>query len=192
MATINLDINQAVFYRGGIGGGVSQVVGTDLLNGSYTTRVARYTFTAPEEGALRVNLTFYSAGMLDNSSKIPLRFFIGEDPGSHANAGSTYEYTGELTMGSDNFTFTGEADVLLLPNTTYYLWVFPGRDDAYGCYYWNRYNMAPIVETSGSAGVIYLDNGTTVEPYLLCIDDGTDWYLLLLHVEDGSDWYMLS
>ena len=51
------------------------------------------------------------------------------------------------------------------------------------------YTMYALWEISG---VIYIDNGTTLEPYLAYIDNGTDWELYLVYVDDGTDWNIIS
>lgn len=42
------------------------------------------------------------------------------------------------------------------------------------------------------SGVVYIDNGTTLEPYLAYIDNGTDWELYLAYVDDGTSWTIIS
>ena len=42
------------------------------------------------------------------------------------------------------------------------------------------------------AGVVYIDNGTTFEPYLTYIDNGTEWELYLTYIDDGTDWNIIS
>ena len=42
------------------------------------------------------------------------------------------------------------------------------------------------------AGVVYIDNGTTFEPYLTYIDNGTDWELYLVYIDNGEDWNIVS
>ena len=51
------------------------------------------------------------------------------------------------------------------------------------------YTMYTIWEISG---VLYIDNGLTLEPYLAYIDNGTDWDLYLMYVDDGVDWNIIS
>ena len=53
----------------------------------------------------------------------------------------------------------------------------------------NAYTLYAIWEISG---VVYIDNGTTFEPYLAYIDNGTDWELYLMYVDDGTDWNIIS
>ena len=51
------------------------------------------------------------------------------------------------------------------------------------------YTMYAIWELSG---VVYIDNGTTFEPYLAYIDNGTSWDLYLVYVDDGENWHIIS
>lgn len=52
------------------------------------------------------------------------------------------------------------------------------------------YTMYAIWEMSG--GVVYIDNGTTFEPYLTYIDDGTNWNPYLIYIDDGTNWNIIS
>lgn len=42
------------------------------------------------------------------------------------------------------------------------------------------------------SGVVYIDNGTTLEPYLAYIDNGSSWELYLTYVDDGTSWNIIS
>ena len=53
----------------------------------------------------------------------------------------------------------------------------------------HQYTMYAVWEISG---VVYIDNGTTFEPYLAYIDNGTDWDLYLMYVDDGNNWHIIS
>lgn len=149
MASISLTTADWLWYSGGKSG-VSAVVGNDwdTANSAVIRRVGRISFTAPSTGATGVSLTFHTAR--GDGAFVPLRFFIGTDPDSHVNAGPNAQYTGELTLGSDYLTHTGQADILLVPNQTYYLWIFPDSDD-YGWYYGYRTNYTSVLTTSGAA-----------------------------------------
>jgi len=144
VATISLSTNDRVYYKNGKSG-ASAVVGYE----SSSRRVCRIKFTAPSTGATGVNITWYTAGR-GNGSHIPIKFYIGTDPGSHANAGYDYAATGTLAVGEDWMTFTGSANILLLPNQTYYLWIFPG-EDTFGWYTAYRTNYTSTLVTSGAA-----------------------------------------
>lgn len=53
----------------------------------------------------------------------------------------------------------------------------------------SEYTLYAIWEISG---VVYIDNGTTFEPYLAYIDNGTEWQLYLMYVDDGANWNIIS
>ena len=42
------------------------------------------------------------------------------------------------------------------------------------------------------SGVVYIDNGTALEPYLIYIDNGTNWDLYLACVDNGTSWTIIS
>lgn len=42
------------------------------------------------------------------------------------------------------------------------------------------------------SGVVYIDNGVSLEPYLTYIDNGTGWDLYLAYVGNGVDWDIIS
>ena len=149
MATINL--SSVVFYRAGVSG-ASTVVGYE----SKTNRVARYAFVAPSNGAASVSLNF--AGTWPGSGATPsLRFYIGADGESHINAGADAEYTGTLALQADGITWTASADILLLPDKTYYLFVFPATT-TFGWYQWA--GTSTLTTAGGSYSVPTLDVST--------------------------------
>lgn len=53
----------------------------------------------------------------------------------------------------------------------------------------HQYTMYAIWEISG---VVYIDNGTTLEPYLTYIDNGASWDLYLAYVGNGTGWDIIS
>ena len=42
------------------------------------------------------------------------------------------------------------------------------------------------------SGVVYIDNGTTLEPYLAYIDNGSSWDLYIAYVDNGTSWDTIS
>lgn len=52
------------------------------------------------------------------------------------------------------------------------------------------YTMYAVWELFG--GIVYIDNGSTFEPYLTYIDNGTSWDLYLAYVDNGTNWETLS
>ena len=188
-----LELNNPLFYVDGKSGSgnVSAIVGNDW-NSEYSrvkNRTVRYTFTAPPEGARGVLLTFRTSGKHDGKH-IPIRFFIGEDPDSHAAADGTYEYTGELTLGEDYLTFTGAADMLLIPGKTYYLWVFPGSKD-YGHYTWERAGYVSTMEFTGAGcACCVMHNGEPWIGVLNVVHDRSFWVCAGYAVENGALYYV--
>lgn len=178
------------FYSDG-GGATSRIVGVE----GGRNRLVRYAFTTPGEGASAVSMKFYCDGEQTGASNVPLRFYIGTSATSHANAGANSEYHGTLTKttGKEGAVFTGELDILLLPNTTYYLWVFPGISPTnnYGYYNWYPHLDSGLVNTltlSGGAGLVYIDG----EAYQCYIDNGSGWDLHIPFIDNGSGWDMCS
>lgn len=53
----------------------------------------------------------------------------------------------------------------------------------------NTYTMYALWEISG---VVYIDNGATLEPYLTYIDNGTSWDLYLAYIDNGTNWDVVS
>ena len=143
MAEIKLTDVQ--FYKNGQSG-VTAVVGYE----SKSNRVARHTLTAPSSGASNVALSFTADGEGAGTLPETLRFYIGTDPSSHANAGATSTYTGTLTRQSGTYKYTGSADIILLPSTVYYVWVFPSTT-TFGWVYWSARSENAIATTSGGA-----------------------------------------
>ena len=173
------------YYKNGTETTSSIIVGHD----SDGNRVVRLTFTT--DSTTSANSVSWSLnGNYDSEVGLPaLRWYIGTDSESHVNAGmTTTEYHGNVTSTNNagDYTLSGSANVILLPNTTYYLWIFPNTT------YYNFYYMVEgrqaTVTLSGSAGLIYIDNGTSFDAYQVYIDNGTDWDLYMPYIDDGTDW----
>lgn len=148
MATITL--SDPIFYSNGAAG-ASYVVGYE----SNVNRVVRYTFVSPSSGISHVDLSFKDMRM-GNGTSTNLSFYIGTSSTDHANAGSGSTYTGTLTYSSP--TWSGSADVILQPSTTYYLWVFPSTT-TYGWWWWNT-GTASLTYNGGLKTTITASNGT--------------------------------
>lgn len=182
-----IELSDVMFYRSGAPN-MSAIVGNDWLNGAVATRVARYTFTAPENGANKIRLIFPIDGVHDGRA-IPIRYYIGTDPESHIDAGPSYTYAGELTLSEDQLTFSVEAYALLLPGKTYYLWLFPGSD-LYGHYTWERYGEISEMETMGAAFVVpVVHGGKWWNALVHCVHNGKWWLGALCVVKNGK-WYL--
>jgi hypothetical protein len=140
----NLYLTDPYFYIDGIGG-VSAVVGFE----SRKNRVVRYRLTAPDTGASALTLAF-SGNSMGNGTPPELRFYIGDDPHSHENAGMHSEFTGALRRSADGVTYTGTADLLLLPGQEKYVWVFPATE-SFGWMAWGTNPGCALVTCSGGA-----------------------------------------
>lgn len=140
----SITLSQPAFFRNGAGG-ASKVVGVE----SGCNRVARYSFTSPPSGASSAAVSV--SGMWFGSGTRPdsFRFYIGTDPLSHINAGADSPRTG-LLQGQSATAFSGTAQVLLLPNTDYYLFVFP-NSAAFGWYNWE--GSAALTLSGGSCSI---------------------------------------
>lgn len=168
-----------VFYKAGASGASAIVGYADSVN-----RVVRYKFTTPDEGATKISLRKGSLSEYDSSvgSAEKLRFYVGTDSASHKNAGKSAEYHGQLTVSSG--VATGEAEINLLPNTDYYLFIFPGYA-SYGAYNWN-YPGSITVTLEGAFGLVHIDTGSEIVEAIPYVDDGTQWNRCLPYVDNGS------
>lgn len=138
----NINLTSPVFYKSGQGG-VSAVVGYESL----CNRVVRYTLRTGASGAGRVSLAF--SGNWEGHGTYPkLRFYIGTDPESHINAGRTAPFTGELSRSGYNYA--GTAEIMLLPDADYYVWVFPATE-TFGWIQWSYAPGAAVADVSGGA-----------------------------------------
>lgn len=184
MATVTT--GAALYYKAGTSG-VSSVVGYE----SKSNRVARYKFTAPSTGATSVSVQIKNVLLGDGSSSSAIRFYITTSADSHINAGESAVYSGTLsiTLSNGTYTATGSTDMMLMPNTVYYLWVFPGST-YYGWWYWNT---PATLKTSGGAGLVYIDNGSKLVPALPYIDNGSGgWIQAMPYIYKGDTWVLCS
>lgn len=179
MATIAL--SNPVYYQKG-NSGVSAVIGNEDVT---SNRNVRFEFTSPNTGASKISFSIHYGYLMGSSSQKTMRFYIGTSPDSHANAWKDSEYHGEVkatTTDDFAYTFTGEADIVLLPNTKYYLWIFPGDTGDGWCYYGLVPDTSTIETTSG--GVVYIGG----EPYQVYIGNGTGWDMAIPQLGNGTGW----
>lgn len=143
MSTIQL-INPTFFKANT--SGVSGVVGYE----SKSNRIVRYELLPPPIGANHLDLTFSGNWVGAGTTPNTLLFYIGTDPGSHSNAGHDAESTGQLIRTNGTYNYTGAADIVLMPNTVYYVWVFPAST-TFGWVYWSRELGDAVAQASGGA-----------------------------------------
>lgn len=167
------------------GTSTSSIYGVGINDGR--NRVARYTFVTDASGASSVSWALannYDSGF---GTMPPLRWYIGKSSTSHIDAGAgTTTYSGNVTatLSGGAYTFSGSADIVLLPNTTYYLWIFPNTT-TYGFYNLSSGEKATL-ETEGAAGLVYIDSGSGFQPYQVYIDNGSKFELYMPYIDNGS------
>lgn len=152
--------------------------------------VARYSFKTDSMGASKVSWEI-GGNSVGGGTRPSLRWYITTSSNSHINAGAStniYHSTVEVKNTNGYDVFYDSADAVLLPNTTYYLWIFPNTT-AYGFYYLGGTDKATVT-TSGGAGLVYIDNGTKFEAYQCYIDNGSSWDLYIPYIDNGSSWDM--
>lgn len=143
MATIKT--GSPSWYYDGISG-ASEVVGWE----SRRTRVARHQFKTTSIGASFVSWTFegISDEPVEGTDSGGLKWYIGESSTSHADAGMNSTFTGNVKIS--NGVASGSANIILKPNTTYYLWVFPASQ-TYGWWWWvGDYATIEVVGSSSN------------------------------------------
>lgn len=143
------------------------------LAGYYSggNRVMRYTFSTSSTSGSKFSVYITGVSMY-TSTQPSLRFLLTTDGTSYTNAGSsTTTYDGTLTRETKGSGESGEYRYVsseiskaILPNTTYYLWIFPANTNAYAAYMpysglQYQTNLATII-VDGTAGAVYIDTST--------------------------------
>lgn len=177
------------FFTNGIENSGRWLAGHDA-NGN---AVVRYKFRTPATGAFALYWAKWGTTEYDGTPRAQgeeLRFYISADPNSHINAGPDAEYHGTawvLTPNDSPFSMTGEAHgLLLLPNTDYYLFIFPGFS-SYGLYYWDYYWSGMDITLGGSAGVMRIKEGSQELIATPMVKKNSELVPLAATVKSGSD-----
>lgn len=89
----------------------------------------------------------------------------------------------------DCFKAAPYADVILLPNTEYYLWIFPAYT-SYGQILWH--GTTDTFEFSGEVGFVRIDNGLSFDAYQIYVDNGESWDLYLPYADNGMTFELCS
>ena len=178
---------KSVYYANGVSGS-SNVVGWE----SSQTRVVRHSFIAPAEGGSRFSFSIGNHDGGGGTLSAPIRFYVGTSPTSHEKANKDSEYHGTVTMtklSSGEYVATGEVEMILMPNTTYYLWFFPGST-TYGWYSWYINNSTLTIH--GAAGLVAIDIGSEIIKAIPFADDGSGWRQAMPHIDNGIKWNLCS
>ena len=150
--------------------------------------VVRYAFKTGSEGASSVSWKL-GGNSLGGGTAQTLRWYITTSSTSHINAGSTTtKYHGNVTIYDDGGYdgFSGSVDMVMLPNTTYYLWIFPSVA-TYG-FYWLTANEKATLTISGAAGLANIGNGSFSEAYQCYIGNGSSFDTYMPYEGNGSSW----
>lgn len=179
-------LSNRTFFQSGVPG-ASSVVGFE----SMTNRVVRYDLNlARGESARHINVVFVGKvgdiciqfgdggpGVSALNEKMSFYFAISTDPDVFANAGYAEKdsatgkafFTWVQEYGEEKYEVSCDADVMLYPETQYYLWIFPGFSNASGgngTWGWFMWNNTPIeVTLTGEVGLVYVGSVSGI-PYV--------------------------
>lgn len=189
MAT-NITTGKPLCFEAGASG-ASYVVGYE----SKQNRVVRYEFRTDGGGASDISVAIhnYSKSADTGSASAPLRFYIGTSPTSHANAGAGSEYLGQLTMTTAGgyYHFTGSAKVVLAPNTTYYLWIFPGST-TYGWWWVASQGTATVTVHTAAMSSMSVGNGTLGQTVPITITRHGSFTHTLWYRHGSENWVQIA
>ena len=152
----------------------SSIVGYE----SSKNRVMRYQFETDTDGASHIYVELTNLYFRNGNIKQDICWYIGTDADSHknANASAGSASMGTLAFGSSYHDAVIDADVTLLPNTTYYLWLFPSVSTL-SCYDISTNSTDNTLNMTGSAGVVYIKSGSEWRAYQIYIKVGSTWKL---------------
>ena len=132
-------------------GGVSSLVGYS----STAIRSVRYKFTTPAEGANKLTFSKGSNGVSAGTA-YDLQFLITTDPNLAGSLNPSFAGTGAVTMtGKEGSYYTAAGSIegmILLPNTDYYLYIYPAV--AKHCMFSWNYASTITLTLEGAAGVV--------------------------------------
>ena len=137
-------------YQGGI-------VCTSLVAGyeRSKTRVMRYQFSTTSIGASSVSWSVSDIVFGGGDKQYGLKWHINDNSTSYADSvGSRNTYTGDVTISSA--TASGSANIVLQPNKTYYLWIFPAVEQ----YSWWVFGETATLNIVGGTSTFTLSKST--------------------------------
>ena len=169
MATITIKGSNCTSFSGGTEQASTSCVGTTWDGNTIQTVVCRYKFTSPATGAS--SFTFKTTrGYCDVRGSSSSDDQIGKMRFAISTSATQYKTTKSSSVGTAIIDFAyggsgtgyvaGSSNTKLLPNTTYYLWVFPNANFAS----YVRFGIGNCtITTSGTYGTvstISANNGT--------------------------------
>lgn len=177
------------------GQAMAEAVGKSLKNGNASVnlyaqwQINTYSFTYDSNGGSG-NMGSQAVNWNDNfilSNNIFKREgykFIGWN--AYRNADNKWYVVGQGWLTEDEITLNG-----------YEKKIYKNQDELTFNESWikgdektiSQYTMYAVWEISG---VVYIDNGIMLEPYLAYIDNGVDWDLYLMYIDNGIDWNIIS
>lgn len=191
--TTPLTLSGPVGYKNGATQQSGPFVGYD--NGNC---VLRYSFKTPKNKyvtALEFSTTLRRyLGTYGVTRSIRLK--VTKSSTSHVNAGeattdydASYAYSVAAADTPCKISVTG---LRLGPDTTYYIYLYPGFADLcmLFCYNNSGVDLASLTCELTSAGLAYIDNGTSWEAYEVYIDNGTSWEQYIPYIDTGTGWDM--
>ena len=104
-----------------------------------TIRTVRYEFTTGSDGATAISFSFQGPTKpTGDSTAASINWYVTTSKTSHASAGESATKNGTCSASLNGSTYAwtisvSNGSVKLLPNTTYYLWLFPNHSN--GNYY---------------------------------------------------------
>lgn len=144
-----------------------------------------------------VTMNFCNAQQQDRVPTLRYKFTTSEEEALQ-NATSETEGDGAFTLASA--ARYGRTEVTLnavLSAGTHYLYIW--TDDSSVLYNWNvtrwydnvdGYGFSASYEELG--GLVFLDDGESLEPYECFIDNSTGWDRCVPHIDNGTDWDICS
>ena len=131
------------------------------------------------------------AGTTNNSSdSVLLCYGLGVNPDTDD---SMINITGsEKAMGTFYFSSENAVATITLNNVkagTNFLYIWGQDSSAYSLTIVTApYTIVTGITYEELEGLIYIDNGFSLEPYEIYIDNGTSWDLYIPYIDNGSNW----
>ena len=209
---INEAINSAVGHKGGTfrGGQADngRIACFQLSGGvTYAARayVMEYIFTTPSNvakitvnridwvgnfNAIEGNTAKSKPRCLITSTRLPGNYLDIWNQGevvtfnAHTSAATAYSQSNTLVYSADLSTKSN----VLQPGQTYYIYVFDSFTWPAGWGQRQFITTSVQITVNETNAVVYIDNGTTFEPYEIYIDNGSSWDLYQAYIDNGSSW----